>query len=108
LATQEWSQRRGIYLRGSNAGSLANVCRPRHPSQHLSGGEGTHWPIIPLIEAAAPQIAEPKTVETMAVQHTSGYFRFQPATKRQADLLAIKLFCLGSFILLGLIMAGVL
>ena len=44
----------------------------------------------------------------MAVPQTSGYFRFQPATKRQADVLALKLFCLGSFILLGLIMAGVL
>ena len=44
----------------------------------------------------------------MAVPQTSGYFGFQPATKRQADVLALKLFCLGSFILLGLITAGVL
>jgi hypothetical protein len=44
----------------------------------------------------------------MAVPQTSGYFRFQPATKRKADLLALKLFCLGSFILLGLITVGVL
>jgi hypothetical protein len=42
----------------------------------------------------------------MAVPQTSGWF--QPATKLQADLLALKLFCLGSLILLGLITAGVL
>jgi hypothetical protein len=42
----------------------------------------------------------------MAVAQTSGWF--QPATKRQADVLALKLFCLGSFILLGLITAGAL
>jgi hypothetical protein len=35
-------------------------------------------------------------------------FRFRPATKREADVLALKLFCLFSFILLGLITSGVL
>ena len=35
-------------------------------------------------------------------------FWFRPATKREADVLALKLFCLFSFILLGLITAGVL
>jgi hypothetical protein len=44
----------------------------------------------------------------MAVPQTSRNFWFQPETKRQADALALKLFCLGSFILLGLIIAGVL
>jgi hypothetical protein len=44
----------------------------------------------------------------MAVPQTSGYFSYQPATKREADVFALKLFCLGSFILLGLITAGVL
>ena len=44
----------------------------------------------------------------MAVPQISGNFWYQPATKRQADILALKLFCLGSFMLLGLIMAGVL
>jgi hypothetical protein len=44
----------------------------------------------------------------MAVPHTSGFFGFQPATKRQADVLALKVFCVGSFILLGLIITGVL
>lgn len=44
----------------------------------------------------------------MVSPQTSGYFRFQPATKRQADVLALKLLCLGSFILLGLIAAGVI
>ena len=39
---------------------------------------------------------------------TSGYFWFQPKTRDEADVLAPKLFCLGSFILLGLITAGVL
>jgi hypothetical protein len=42
----------------------------------------------------------------MAVPQTSGWF--QPATTRQADVLALKLVCLGSFILLFLIVAGVL
>jgi hypothetical protein len=44
----------------------------------------------------------------MAVPQTSGNYWFQPQTKRQADVLALKLFCLGSFILLGLITAGAL
>jgi hypothetical protein len=33
---------------------------------------------------------------------------FHPATKREADVLAFKLFCLFAFILVGLITAGVL
>ena len=32
----------------------------------------------------------------------------RPRTKREADVVALKLFCLFSFILVGLIMAGVL
>ena len=44
----------------------------------------------------------------MAVPQRSGNFWFQPATKRQADVLALKLLCLGSFMLLGLIIARVL
>jgi len=44
----------------------------------------------------------------MAVPQTSGFFGFHPTTKRQADVLAPKVFCLGAFILLGLIIAGVL
>jgi len=35
-------------------------------------------------------------------------FWFRPATKREADVLALKLFCLFSFILLGLITSGLL
>ena len=35
------------------------------------------------------------------------YFWFHPATKREADVVALKLFCLFSFILVGLITAGV-
>jgi hypothetical protein len=33
---------------------------------------------------------------------------FRPTTKREADLVAFKLFCLFSFILVGLITAGIL
>jgi hypothetical protein len=36
------------------------------------------------------------------------YFPLHPATKREADLLACRLFCLFSFILVGLITAGIL
>jgi hypothetical protein len=36
------------------------------------------------------------------------YFQLLPATKREADAMAVKLFCLFSFILVGLIMTGVL
>ena len=45
----------------------------------------------------------------MAIAPTSGkYFWLRPATKREADAMAAKLFCLFSFVLVGLIMAGVL
>jgi hypothetical protein len=44
----------------------------------------------------------------MAIPRTSGNLWFQPTTKRAADMMALKLFCLGSFILLSLIIAGVL
>jgi hypothetical protein len=33
---------------------------------------------------------------------------FQPATQREADVLAFKLFCVFAFLLVGLITAGVL
>jgi hypothetical protein len=36
------------------------------------------------------------------------YFWLSPVTKRDADVLAFKLFCLFSFVLVGLIVAGVL
>ena len=36
------------------------------------------------------------------------YFPLRPATKREADLMAFRLFCLFSFILVGLITAGIL
>jgi hypothetical protein len=44
----------------------------------------------------------------MAMPRTSGNFWFHPATKREADVLSLKVFCLGSFILIALIMAGAL
>jgi hypothetical protein len=44
----------------------------------------------------------------MAVPQTPRDFWLQPATQRQADALVLKLFCLGSFMLLFLIMARVL
>jgi hypothetical protein len=36
------------------------------------------------------------------------YFVLRPTTKREADVVAFKLFCLFSFILVGLIAAGIL
>ena len=36
------------------------------------------------------------------------YFPVRPETKHEADVMALKLFCLLSFILVGLITAGVL
>jgi hypothetical protein len=36
------------------------------------------------------------------------YLAARPTTKREADVMALKLFCLFSFILVGLIMAGIL
>ena len=45
----------------------------------------------------------------MAIAPTSGKsFWRSPATKREADAMAVKLFCLFSFILVGLIVAGAL
>jgi hypothetical protein len=39
---------------------------------------------------------------------TVKYLRLRPATKRQADVLAVKLFCLLSFLLVVLIVAGII
>jgi hypothetical protein len=36
------------------------------------------------------------------------YLAAPPTTKREADVLALKLFCLFSFLLVGLIMGGIL
>jgi len=36
------------------------------------------------------------------------YFSLRPETKQEADVMALKLFCLFSFILVGLITVGVL
>jgi hypothetical protein len=36
------------------------------------------------------------------------YLPFSPATKHETDVMALKLFCLLSFILVGLITAGIL
>jgi hypothetical protein len=44
----------------------------------------------------------------MAAPRTLANFWAQPATKREAHAMALKLLCLGSFIMIGLIMAGVL
>jgi hypothetical protein len=45
----------------------------------------------------------------MAIAPTSEkYFLLRPTTEREADVVAFKLFCLFSFILVGLIMAGIL
>ena len=45
----------------------------------------------------------------MAVAPTlEKYFGLRPTTKREADVVAFKLFCLFSFILVGLIAAGIL
>jgi hypothetical protein len=58
---------------------------------------------------AAFQIAAFKNEgETMAIQRTLGNLWFHPETKHEANILALKVFCLGSFILIALIMAGVL
>ena len=44
----------------------------------------------------------------MAVAPTLERYLAAPTTKREADVVAFKLFCLFSFILVGLIMTGVL
>jgi hypothetical protein len=50
-----------------------------------------------------------KEGENMATAPTSERnVWFHPATKREADVLAFKLFCLFAFILVGLITGGVL
>ena len=43
----------------------------------------------------------------MAIAPTENVW-FRPATKREADVLALKLFCLFAFMLIGLITAGIL
>jgi hypothetical protein len=44
----------------------------------------------------------------MAIAPTLEKHLVAPTTKREADLVAFELFCLFSFILVGLIVAGVL
>jgi hypothetical protein len=55
---------------------------------------------VAALDQMRGNIAIPRTLEKS--------FWFRPATKREADVLALKLFCLFSFILLGLITSGVL
>ena len=45
---------------------------------------------------------------TMAISPTLEKYLAAPATQRDADAMALKLFCLFSFILVGLITAGIL
>jgi len=44
----------------------------------------------------------------MALAPTLEKYLAAPTTKREADVVALKLFCLFSFILIGLITAGIL
>jgi hypothetical protein len=44
----------------------------------------------------------------MTVALTLEKYLAAPTTKREADVVALELFCLFSFILVGLIMAGIL
>ena len=63
----------------------------------------------PHREASAGHWGEAKGGEKMAtISISEKNVWFHPATKREADLLAVKLFCLFAFILVGLITAGVL
>ena len=63
----------------------------------------------PHREGSAGHWGEAKGGENMATASTSEKnVWFHPATKREADVLAVKLFCLFAFILVGLITAGVL
>ena len=63
----------------------------------------------PHSEASARHRGEAKGGKNMATAPTSeNNVWFHPATKREADVLAVKLFCLFAFILVGLITAGVL
>ena len=72
------------------------------------GKQGTDLPITSFVWRYRTTDCGASSGEKMAVPQTSGIFWFQPATKREADILALKVFCLGSFILLGLIIVGVL
>ena len=55
------------------------------------------------------QTSRRKGGNNMAIAPTlQRHLTARPRTKREADVVALKLFCLFSFILVGLIMAGVL
>ena len=63
---------------------------------------------LPHSEASAGHIARvEQRGENMAIAPTENVW-FHPATKREADVLALKLFCLFAFMLIGLITAGIL
>ena len=62
-------------------------CRLGDHTQHLASKGGKNMAIAPALQ-----------------RHLAA----RPRSKREADVVALKLFCLFSFILVGLIMAGVL
>ena len=114
--TSVFTGRYSLRLSGGEPGELrSNASRS---SQIYLPLRGAFWIVIPRnlnlvsvfrVEQPHPQIADYKGGNNGRSTNIREYFlQIQPATKRQADYLALKLFCLGSFILLGLITAGVL
>ena len=87
---------------------------PHSCNEHLNIEARNDGPIISFLfeqphETSAGHWGEAKGGKNMAIARTSEKnVWFQPATKREADVLAFKVFCVFAFILVGLITAGVL
>jgi hypothetical protein len=85
---------------------------PRLADKILSMTGTRSWPVSFVSKRAGatrvPRAGLGRRAGMTSIPIGEKYLRLRPATKREADVMAVKLFCLLSFIFVGLILVGVL